>query len=58
MSKSRFLNVGMELIRSAFVEHGSAKDELRSWEMMPFVEAIMSQHQSYFMLQVGGVIWS
>lgn len=40
------------MVRSAFVEKATAKDELRSWQTMPYVEAIMSQSFSQFTFQV------
>ncbi|GMH46024.1 hypothetical protein BSKO_13988 [Bryopsis sp. KO-2023] len=39
------------LARNSLVEYGTAKDELRSWEMVPYVEAIRSQLFSRFIFQ-------
>ncbi|GAX73776.1 hypothetical protein CEUSTIGMA_g1227.t1 [Chlamydomonas eustigma] len=33
------------------VKKGTSKDELQAWEMAPYVDAVMSQSKSHFMLQ-------
>ena len=35
------------------VQKGTSRDELQAWQMAPYVEAVMAQPRSYFMLQVG-----
>ena len=40
------------LVHCALTELGTARDELRSWQMAPFFEAVRAQHKSSFMIQV------
>ena len=35
------------------VQKGTSRDELQAWQMAPYVEAVMAQPRSCFMLQVG-----
>ena len=35
------------------VQKGTSRDELQAWQMAPYVEAVMAQPKSCFMLQVG-----
>ncbi len=37
------------------VKKGTTRDELQAWQMAPYVEAVMSQPRSQFVLQVRGV---
>eukprot|EP00803_Ostreobium_quekettii_P004674 evm.model.scf_312.5 EVM.evm.TU.scf_312.5 scf_312:55151-60706(+) len=45
------------LARCALIELGTARDELRTWEMVPYVEALRVQHRSAFMIQAAAALY-
>lgn len=46
------LEQSLLLAQAVLVKKGTAHDELQEWEMAPYVEAVLTQANSHFMLQV------
>lgn len=46
------LEQSLLLAQAVLVKKGTAHDDLQEWEMAPYVEAVLTQTTSHFMLQV------
>lgn len=59
MLESRYSGLEQALLLGwcTHLRKGTARDELQAWHMAPYVEAVLSQKRSQFMLQVWGDAW-